>query len=43
VLDSGLFNWPKNKRTQLLKALQASFEQAMGAKSGSLGFIAEDK
>ncbi|MGD9592825.1 MAG: TetR/AcrR family transcriptional regulator [Candidatus Berkiella sp.] len=43
VLDSGLFNWPENKRVKLLKALQASFEQSIGAKSGSLGFIANEK
>lgn len=42
VLDSGLFNWTKNKRILLLKALQASFEQTVGAKPGALHFISDE-
>jgi len=42
VLDSGLFNWSKSKRSQLLKALQASFEQVLGVKAGTLKFIADE-
>lgn len=43
ILDSGLFNWTADKRVTLLKALQASFEQTMGAKPGSLKFISDEK
>lgn len=43
VLDSGLFNWSKEKRIELLKALQASFEQSVGVKAGTLSFIANEE
>lgn len=39
VLDSGLFDWSDQKQAELLKASQALFENAIGARPGSLSFI----
>jgi AcrR family transcriptional regulator len=42
VLDSGLFTLNKDQRNQYLLSLQKMFEMIVGAKSGSLGFIAKE-
>lgn len=41
LLDSGLFDWTKAKRLELHRALQDSFEHAIGVKPGALQFISK--